>query len=167
MVDQTLKARAMKAMHKLISASLLFLLLTACNSRVVYSEYKNFPENEWKLADKAVFEMELTDNVSFHDINLLVRHADSYPFRNLIVFVTVNYPDGASRTDTMDLLLANDKGEWLGAGAGDIYDLTVPVKKNLKLPLKGKYKFEFVHGMRPDPLPLIMDFGLSIEKSKQ
>lgn len=156
----------MKAMHKIVMVSTMAMLFTACSSRVVYSEYKNFPENEWKSSDKAVFQMEMNDNTSFHDINLLVRHADTYPFRNLIVFVTVNYPDGASRTDTMDVLLANDKGEWLGAGAGDIYDLTIPVKKNLRLPLKGKYTFQFVHGMRPDPLPLIMDFGMSIEKSK-
>jgi len=145
----------------------LTFCLAACNRNIVFSEYKSFPNSDWKINDTVSFDVELNDKVSFHDINLLVRHAETYPYRNIIVFVTVKYPDGAIRTDTMDVLLANDKGEWLGSGAGDIFDLTVPAKKNLRLPLTGKYRFSFIHGMRDNPLPLIMDFGLSIEKSKQ
>lgn len=107
----------------------------------------------------------MTDTQSLHNILLKVRHADSYPYSNLFLFVTTKYPDGKVLTDTMEIVLATQKGEWQGSGAGDIFDLEVPVKKNVRFVLPGKYEFSFEQGMRIDPLPLIMDFGFEIEKS--
>jgi gliding motility-associated lipoprotein GldH len=95
----------------------------------------------------------------------MVRHADGYMFSNIYLFVTTTYPDGNVKTDTMEVMLANPKGEWQGDGAGDIFDLKVPIKKNVRFPLSGHYKFEFTQAMQADPLPLIMDFGFEIKKS--
>lgn len=96
----------------------------------------------------------------------MIRHADSYPYSNIFLFVTSHYPDGKVMTDTMEVMLSNSKGEWQGSGAGDIFDLKVPVKKNVRFPRSGKYTFEFEQGMRVDPLPMVMDFGFEIEKVK-
>lgn len=141
-------------------------MLSACNKNVVYSKYKTFEENEWSSKDTAVFELDVTDTESLNNISLMVRHADSYPFSNLILFVTTKYPDGKTLHDTMEVVLATQKGEWQGSGAGDIFDLKVPIKKNVRFAQPGHYQFVFEQGMRPDPLPLIMDFGFEIEKSK-
>jgi gliding motility-associated lipoprotein GldH len=150
----------------LVGLLVVLLVLAGCNGNVVYSKYQTFAGNEWPSKEKAVFDLEITDTQCLNNISLMVRHADTYPFSNLIVFVTTSYPDGKVKTDTMELMLANQKGEWTGSGVGDIFDYKVPVKKNVRFPLAGKYKFEFVQGMRPDPLPMIMDFGLEIEKVK-
>ncbi len=144
----------------------LMLVLPACNKNVVYSKYQTFKNNEWYAKDKAVFDLDMSDTQSLHNIYLMVRHADGYPFSNLFLFVTTKYPDGKVLKDTMEIVLANQKGEWQGSGAGDIFDLRVPVKKNVRFALPGKYEFSFEQGMRPDPLPLIMDFGFEVEKSK-
>lgn len=150
--------------------SFLFLLLsslffTSCRD-VVYSEYKTFADYDWAAKDKAVFDLEIKDTQTLNNIYLMVRHADSYQYNNLYVFVTTKYPDGKILTDTMEVVLANEKGEWLGSGSGDIFDFKVPIKKNVRFPLAGNYQFVFEQGMRVDPLPLIMDFGFEIEKSK-
>jgi gliding motility-associated lipoprotein GldH len=142
------------------------ILLAACNKNVVYNKYETFKDSEWHAKDKAVFDVEITDTQSLNNINLMVRHSDAYPYNNLFLFVTTKYPDGKSKTDTMEIVLANQKGEWYGSGAGDIYDLKIPVKKNVRFPLGGKYQFSFEQGMRVDPLPLILDLGFEIEKSK-
>lgn len=147
-----------------ISTSLLF---SACNKNVVYTKYITFENNEWFAKNKAVFEVDMDDQQSLHNISLMVRHADSYPYSNVFLFVTSTYPDGKIMKDTMEVILANSKGEWLGSGAGDIFDFKVPIKKNVRFPLSGKYRFEFEQGMRTDPLPLIMDLGFEIEKSKE
>lgn len=141
------------------------LLFASCNSNVVYSKYNTFANNEWYAKDKAVFDVDITDTQSLHNISLLIRHADGYPYSNLFLFVTSKYPDGKVLTDTMEVVLATQKGEWQGSGAGDIYDLKVPIKKNARFVLPGKYEFIFEQGMRVDPLPLIMDLGFEIEKS--
>ncbi|MBA3683451.1 MAG: gliding motility lipoprotein GldH [Bacteroidetes bacterium] len=145
----------------------MIFLVSACNSDVVYSKYQKFEENEWYSKDKAVFDLDITDTVTYNDISLMVRHADAYPYSNLFLFVTTTYPDGKILTDTMEVILSDAKGKWQGSGAGDIFDFKVPVKKNIRFPKAGKYQFSFVHGMRVDPLPLIMDFGFEIEKSKK
>lgn len=142
------------------------LIFSSCNKNVVFSEYKSFQETGWAAKDKAVFDLEINDTQTLNNIYLMVRHAESYPYSNLIVFVTTKYPDGKALTDTMNIILANDKGEWMGSGVGDIFDFKVPVKKNIRFPLAGKYQFSFEQGMRSDPLPMIMDFGFEIEKSK-
>lgn len=146
---------------------LAIFLLSSCNNNVVYSKYQKFNENEWYAKDKAVFDLEITDTVTLNNISLMVRHADAYPYRNLFVFVTTKYPDGKVLTDTMEVILSDEKGKWQGSGAGDIFDFKVPIKKNVRFPLAGKYQFSFEQGMRVDPLPLIMDFGFEIEKSKK
>jgi len=143
---------------------LVILLLSACNSHVVYSKYQTFTDNEWSAKNKAVFDVEINDMQTLNNISLMVRHGDSYPYSNLYLFVTTNYPDGKIKKDTMEVILANEKGEWQGSGAGDIFDLKIPIKKNVRFSLPGKYQFTFEQGMRVDPLPMIMDFGFEIEK---
>jgi gliding motility-associated lipoprotein GldH len=141
------------------------LFFTSCRD-VVYSEYKTFENYDWAAKDKAVFDLEIKDTQTLNNIYLMVRHADSYQYNNLYVFVTTKYPDGKVLTDTMEVILGNEKGEWLGSGSGDIFDFKVPIKKNVRFPLAGKYQFVFEQGMRVDPLPLIMDFGFEIEPRK-
>lgn len=144
----------------------LMLFLASCNNNVVFTKYQTFKDNEWFAKDKAVFDLEITDTQTLNNISLMIRHADSYPYNNLFLFVTTKYPDGKVLTDTMEVILSNSKGEWLGSGAGDIYDFKVPIKKNVRFPLGGRYQFTFEQAMRVDPLPMVMDFGFEIEKSK-
>ncbi|MEI6021157.1 MAG: gliding motility lipoprotein GldH [Bacteroidota bacterium] len=151
---------------KFICFLAMFALLLSCGKQVVFSKYYTFTDNEWPVKEKAVFDLEINDTQTLNNVSLMVRHADSYPYNNIFLFVKTVYPDGKITNDTMEVILANQKGEWLGSGAGDIFDFKVPIKKNVRFPLAGKYHFEFEQGMRIDPLPLIMDFGFEIEKSK-
>jgi len=68
--------------------------------------------------------------------------------------------------DTLNCLLANDKGEWLGEGMGDIWDLSVPYKQSIGFPEKGQYTVEIKHGMRMQKVPMIMEIGLRVEKAE-
>lgn len=155
-----------KKIRQLFLIGTLLFVFSSCNKNVVFSKYQTFKNNEWFLKDKAVFDVEIKDTESLNNILLMVRHADSYPYSNLFLFVTTKYPDGKTLTDTMEVVLANQKGEWQGSGAGDIFDFKIPIKKNIRFPNAGSYQFTFEQAMRVDPLPLIMDFGFEIEKAK-
>ncbi len=150
------------------------LFLFSCNSDVVFSEYKSIPEDKgWEKANKIVLEADIQDTENRHDVYINVRNADSYMYRNLFLYLHTKYPDGTMKTDTLECLLADEKGNWLGKGAGDLWDNSILFKKNTKFPQKGKYTFTFEQAMRfgdqpaIDPLPFIMDIGLTIEKSKK
>ncbi len=150
-----------------LNTILLFsmLLLSSCGNNVVFSKYQNFEENNWYAKNKVSFDVEMTDLNSLHDISVMVRHADAYPYSNLYLFLTTTYPDGKVMQDTLECILANTKGEWMGNGAGDIFDINIPLKLSTRFPLVGKYTFTFEQAMRTDPLPLIMDFGFEVKKS--
>lgn len=141
-------------------------LFISCNKNILFSEYTKLPEEGWRTENKLKFEVEIKDNTVLNNVFLNVRHADSYPYSNLFVFLTTTYPNGKTSIDTLECVLANQKGEWQGDGAGDIWDNKILLKKNVKFPQVGKYTFSFEQGMRVNPLPLIMDFGLTIEKVK-
>ena len=144
----------------------LLILMISCNKNVVFSEYTKLPEEGWKTDNKLKFEVEIKDNNVLHTVFLNVRHADSYPYSYLFVFLTTTYPNGKISVDTLECILANKKGEWVGDGAGDLWDNKIPLKKNLRFPQTGKYTFSFEQGMRSNPLPLILDFGMTIEKAE-
>lgn len=149
-----------------LSCLTLGILMSACNKNIIISEYTKLPEEGWKTANKLNFTVDIEDNKPYHHVYLNVRHADSYPYSNLYVFLTTTYPNGKTTSDTLECILANKKGEWLGDGAGDIWDHKILLKQNVLFPQTGKYVFSFEQGMRSNPLPLIMDFGMTIEKAQ-
>lgn len=149
-----------------VASIALSIAFMSCSKNVVFSEYTKIPEEGWKIENKLSYSVDITDNKAYHNVFLNVRHADSYPFSNLFVFLTTTYPDGKTSVDTLECILANKKGEWQGDGAGDLWDNKIPLKQNLMFPQTGKYIFTFEQGMRQNPLPLILDFGVTIEKVK-
>ena len=149
-----------------LSLVLLSSAFVSCNSNVLTSQITKLPEEGWDEKNKLNFTVDVTDNKVYYNVFLNVRHADSYPFSNLFVFLTTTNPSGKVTIDTLECILANKKGEWQGDGTGDIWDNKILLKQNLIFPQTGKYNFSFQQGMRLNPLPLIMDFGLTIEKNK-
>ena len=156
----------MRNFFVLASFCLLSVLFASCNKNVVFSEYTKIPEECWKTENKLTYTVDIADNKPYHNVFLTVRHADAYPFSNLFVFLTTTYPNGKISVDTLECILANKKGEWQGDGAGDLWDNKIPLKQNLIFPQAGKYTFTFEQGMRTNPLPLILDFGMVVEKVK-
>ena len=156
----------------ILLVNLLGFILTSCNNKTVYSKYENIPDDKgWGKDQQIKFEAEIEDTKIPYNVFINVRNADSYPYRNLFLFLETKYPDGNSKIDTLEVLLADEKGHWLGKGAGDLWDNTIPFKRNAKFPVAGKYTFTFMQAMRIgnknyiDPLPLIMDIGITIDKA--
>jgi len=112
-----------------------------------------------------VFDVPVSDTVSKYNIFITVRNADSYDFNNLYLFIDIHSPMRITERDTMECILADPNGKWLGEGLGDIWDNKILFKKNVKFQKPGVYEFDLNQGMRVDSLSMIMDAGLSIEKS--
>lgn len=154
----------MRVYFKLITLNIaIVVFLISCNSSsTVYSKYYYIDKEEWASKDTAKFKVDIIDTISLNDINVKIRHGELYPYSNLYVFLTVIYPNNNKQVDTIEFVLANNKGEWLGSGLGDMYDITLPIKKNVRFEKAGVYHFYFVQAMRQDPLPNISEFGFEI-----
>lgn len=145
---------------------LLATLLSSCDKNRIFEDNTTIPESGWDSSNVATFSVDIKDPSTPANFYINVRNADGYPYSNLYLFVKTKFPNGKHSTDTLECVLADENGKWLGKGIGDIYDNRIPFKRNVHFPEPGTYTFEIRHGMRIQSVPLIMDVGLRIEKAE-
>lgn len=155
-----------KRLLQITLLALPLLLLFSCDTHRVFEQNVTIPSEGWDVKNKIKLEVEITDTIQPTNFYVNVRNADGYPYSNLFLFIKTVFPTGEQSNDTLECVLADEKGKWLGRGVGDIYDNQIPFKRNVLFPKKGIYKFEIEQGMRTDVVPLIMDIGLRIEKTE-
>ncbi len=144
----------------------LSVLFFSCDTNRVFEQNESISAEGWDVKNKIKLEAEIVDTIHSTNFYVNVRQADGYPYSNLFLFIKTIFPTGEQSNDTLECILADEKGKWLGSGIGDLYDNQIPFKRNVLFPKTGKYIFEIEQGMRTDVLPLIMDVGLRIEKTK-
>ena len=140
--------------------------LMSCDKRRVFDDNKTLPDNVWERNNKISFAVDIKDTVNPHNMYINVRNADGYPYSNVYMFIHTKFPNGKGYTDTIECVLADANGKWLGNGAGDIYDNQILFKRNVRFKQSGIYTFDLEQGMRLEKLPLIMDVGIRIERAK-
>ncbi len=152
------------------STTVLFLLcvffFSSCDSARIFEQNREIPESGWAQTNPIKFDVDIKDPSTPANFYINVRNADGYPYGNIFLFIKTIFPNGKSSKDTLECVLADDKGKWLGTGMGDLYDNQIPFKRNVRFPMAGIYHFEIEQGMRLESIPLIMDVGLRIEKAE-
>ena len=105
----------------------------------------------------------LNDTTSLYNIYVQVRHTVEYPMSNLYMFVHVKGPQGQHRKDTVNMILAEPSGEWVGRGTGNLRELQLLYKKQTQFRTPGTYVFTLEQAMRNPELP-VTDLGIRIER---
>lgn len=146
----------------LLPALAVILLLSSCGRNTMYSGIVKMNDAEWSMYDPAGFACTVDDTTGSYNVNLSVRTSTEYPYRNLYLFVITTFPSGTTLTDTVQGILTDEKGEWLGRGAGDIREAVIPYKSNVFFPEAGEYHFRVIHGMRDTVLTGVYDIGMKI-----
>lgn len=150
---------------KSITIFVLILLFTSCNTLDVFEKTKAFPEHEWKSSEKPSFIFLITDTSSLYNMYVVIRHEDSYRYKNIWLNVHIKDPD-SSYTIKREFTLA-DNSKWLGTGIDDILEHRI-VFNSLPISLKkGNYIFTLEQIMREDPLQYILNAGIRVEKVKR
>ncbi len=76
-------------------------------------------------------------------------------------------PNGGILQDTVNCILADNRGKWLGKGVGDLWDLRIPYVGGFKFAQSGKYTVSLEQAMRVNNgLNGITDVGLRVETAK-
>jgi len=142
---------------------LLVLLLTSCDPGMVYDQFMTTGNGTWRWNDVGVFEVEMTDTVSLHNIYLQVRHTVDYPLSNLYMFVLLKGPSGQFVRDTVNMVLATPDGSWTGTGTGKLKELRLLYRQQIRFNESGTYSIFLEQAMRRSELP-VTDVGVRIER---
>ncbi len=157
--------RALRLMS-MVASVIACLGLCSCQSGVAYDEYVSIAKTGWDKDTLAVFRTDMSDSAGVYDIMVQVRNDNDYAYSNLWLFIDVIAPDGVSRRDTLECILARTDGSWLGSGWGSLYNEKCPYMRGVKFSKPGPYTFRITQGMRADELAGIHDIGLLIQKSE-
>lgn len=147
-----------------VTLVLAALFLSACNENLVYEQNIKIEDATWQREQAAQFSFFIEENQRAYDIYLNFRHSPKYPYSNLYLFIRTLNPNQQFAQDTVQMLLASQKGKWLGKGIGDLYDYQFKFKERVILPDTGKYTIEIEQAMRQASLPYVTDIGVRVEK---
>lgn len=156
----------MVARSSFIGALLVLLVLSACDDTRMMDENKDVPQHGWIYNQPLMLEVPVTDTAMEYKLFVNLRISGDYPYSNFFYMLKQESPSRVERSFKGELELADDQGQWLGKGLGDLVDYQVPVKGVLKFPEKGIYQFRLFQNMRSDTLNHVLSAGIRIEKSK-
>jgi gliding motility-associated lipoprotein GldH len=142
-------------------------LVTSCTNTSVYNQNIDIPAEVWSLDSTAIFKVDINDTISAHSIYVNVRNTTDYRNCNLYLFIRTTSPQGATLTDTLECILADKRGKWLGRGFGAIRDNQIPYKRFIRFPEIGTYEFSLQQGMRAQNLKGISSVGVKVEMHKK
>jgi gliding motility-associated lipoprotein GldH len=150
----------------IIPVALSLLILLSCDPDRVYEKNTRIPDGIWTWNYPVRFAFVVEDTIAPYNLYINVRNTGMYPYSNLYLFVTTIAPSGHTIKDTVQIILADEKGKWFGNGLGDIWDNQRLYKEQVRFAQKGEYVFEYEQAMRLEKLPFILDVGLRVEKTK-
>ena len=153
----------MKRYYKYIIIVCLCIISFACKKSVYFEKYQTI-DNPWDKNKEYFFICEMEDLFASYNLSLQIRNNNLYPYRNLWLFYTIESPEGSVLRDTVECLLADGYGKWMGSGIS-IYHLNIPIRTGYTFPRKGPYTFTVRQGMRDEQLKGIEQIGIKIEKN--
>lgn len=154
----------MRTLRTSVTLVLLALFAVSCSRNTVIDETVSIPKAEWNSQNWAYFTADIQDTISTHEFYLTLRHLENYKYSNLYVFLHITMPNGAVTHDTVECMLAEPSGRWMGKGSGSMRNIDIPLNRNLLFPMKGTYRFEVEQAMWDPILEGISDVGIKIER---
>ncbi|EDP70926.1 putative gliding motility protein [Flavobacteriales bacterium ALC-1] len=151
-------------------------LITSCDSKAVYDEYKSLP-SQWHKDSVASFNFKSPDTTNNYNLYVNLRNTNDYKFSNLYLIVELDYPNGKVVKDTLEYKMAAPDGELLGTGFSDVKENKLWYRgfdDSFKFNEDGDYTVKIQHAMRNngdvngvDNLEGITDVGFRVEQAQK
>lgn len=151
--------------RKLWPALIILLIFSACGNSSETVEMKNL-KSSWSKKAEQNFGFQIADAQNPKNIIFVVRNNNEYPYSNIRFIVKLSKGKSLLKTDTLNYILAQPDGSWLGKGFGDTKEIMFQYKLNYKFPQNGGYNIGITQAMRVDTLKGIEDIGVKIETPK-
>lgn len=139
------------------------LLFTSCGDVAVFEQQVVLPENAWAKDGVVHVTVPAPDTMNYYNLDITLRNAENYPYRNIYLFITTTAPNGTTLCDTVQYELADERGKWLGKKGRYWYDHRLLYRSQTRFIQPGDYRFGIRHGMRADHLQGIGAVGIRVE----
>lgn len=147
----------------LIIISLFAIAFSSCTRHIIYEAKHDFSTQSWPKDSTIVFSVPIIDTSKIYHIFFHTRITGQYPKSNLFLFIDTELPNHQTTRDTLECILAEPSGKWLGKGFGSIWSNKIAYRSYIRFPYSGTYVFRITQAMRYEDLPYVLDAGLSIE----
>ena len=151
---------------------LLLIVLSSCDSKAVFDEYKSV-STSWNKEDVVQFKINAPDSIKPYNLFVNVRNTNAYKYNNLYLIVQMDFPHGKTVTDTLEYKMTEKNGEWLGQGLSAIKENKLWYKDGVVFNEDGTYTVSIQQAMRGSgevngvvSLEGITDVGFRIEKTE-
>jgi gliding motility-associated lipoprotein GldH len=147
----------------LATTSLLAAASIGCSPSPEFAVVRDIPGEAWYADSMLVFDVEIADTTATYRVEVDVRHAGTYAYRNLYVGRDVLNKGGTVYHDTAEFQLASPEGQWIGDGITGLKTVTLPYRsEGLRFPKPDTYRFRLQHLMRDEPLNGIHSVALKL-----
>ena len=153
-------------MIRLLTILAIIIGLSACQREGrIYIEHQDLsPELEWLKKDAREFKVPINDNSVAYNMSISFRYIYDFQYQFAKVKVTEISPNGKETVKEYDLKVQDDKGDYIGEVAYDIWDSEHLVETNKKYAETGSYTYIIEQNMPIDPLNFVMEIGLILDK---
>lgn len=140
---------------------------------MVVGEMRDLP-GYWDKNETLEFQIPKLDSLEKYDIFLHLRNTNDYPYNNVFLIASIEFPHGKIITDTLEYRMANPDGTWMGTGIGSVKENKLYYKEKVSFFEEGVYRLTVsqavrnngsVHGVTQ--LDGITEVGYSIEEANQ
>ena len=137
--------------------------MASCNGGEVYYKFKPIPNHQWVRGQEIIFLLDsasISSNVNYN-VSIEITHNIGYQYKNL--FLLLDYTqDSTVVHDTVQCLLVDNHGRWIGSGNGATRQLSVPYKTNFRIDTALHNEISIRHAMQSLNLKGIEKIGLRI-----
>lgn len=149
------------------------ILFSSCDSETIVGENKAI-SGDWAMDQPITFELPSLDSLKTYNIFLHLRNTNEYPFNNIYLITSMQFPHGKTITDTLEYRMAEPDGTWLGQGIGDVKESKLWYKEGVRFFEEGTYTLSVSQAVRNNgevsgvsELKGITDVGYSIEEATE
>jgi gliding motility-associated lipoprotein GldH len=152
---------------RIIFSFFSLLLFANCNTNV-NSSYNIFKEDSWHTDSIITISHGVVDSTTKHNLYLKVRHNTDFEYQNIFLFVSFK-----EKTDTIEVILSEKNGKWLGKGFGDIKEVDYCFAENVTFNSNQAISITIEQAMRygdePEITSLkgIIALGINVKKSEK
>ncbi len=149
-------------MFRKIWACVMMLFTLACKrEEQVILLIKDFNGKGWTLHDTIMWVANFPDTFSAYNMYYYLRMRADYPYYNFYLFLWhKRYGDTLWMKDTVELILADKMGNWLGSVKNNIVENKILFRRNFRPSTTNKYVIKVVHGLRMDTVKEVIAFGV-------